>query len=59
MTKPKSKERIAKLSKVEKAIVYLAEMMQDPMHDQYRIRAQVIDILGYEWQPLPSTKPKR
>lgn len=43
----------AGLNKYEKALILLAEYMEDPMHDQYRIKAQVLDMLGLEFVPKP------
>lgn len=44
----KKKRKIIKLNRIEKAILFLAEYMEDPMHDQYKIRAMTLDILGLE-----------
>ncbi len=37
--------KFVKLTNTQKALIYLAEMMQDPMHDQYMIKARVFEIL--------------
>lgn len=42
----------AKLSKVERAIILLADYMEHPNHDQYHIQKHVLDILGYEKESL-------
>lgn len=44
----KRKRKLVKLNKIEKAILFLAEYMEDPNHDQYRIKTMVLDILGLE-----------
>ena len=46
-----------KLTKIEHALLYIADMMENPMHDQYQIKNQVLNILGlYE---KTKTKPKK
>lgn len=40
--------RKIKLTKVEEALIYLASMCESPNHDQYKLRAHILDILGYE-----------
>ncbi len=50
------KRTITKINKVEKAIIYLAWMLEDPLHDQYRLRDHVLDILGL--QDVPKKKSK-
>lgn len=42
------KRTYRKLNRIERALLYIADMMQDPVHDQYPIRHQVLDILGLE-----------
>lgn len=37
----------AKLTKVEEAIIYLAEMLENPLHNEYKVKRAVLDILGY------------
>ena len=37
-----------KLSRIENAILYLARLMEDPMHDQYKVTTGVLELLGYE-----------
>ncbi len=37
-----------KLTKVEQALVYIADMIEDPNHDQYKIKQVVLDLLGLE-----------
>lgn len=56
MSTPKKKLKTVKLSKIERAILLLADYMEDPMHDEYKIKMQVLDILGYEFTPLTKKK---
>jgi len=37
-----------RLDQIEEAIIYLAEMMEDPTHDMYMIKDKVLDILRLE-----------
>lgn len=45
-TKKKVSKKLRKITQIEKAIIYLAEFMENPFHDQYQIKNQVMDILG-------------
>lgn len=50
------KQKLIELSKVEKALIYLADMLEDPMHDQYKVRQKVEEILEVELVPNPKLK---
>lgn len=50
------KQKLTKLSKVEKALIYLASMLEDVNHDQYNIRREVEKILEIESVPNPKLK---
>lgn len=58
MKTPSTKKKAKKLSRIEQALILLAEYMQDPVHDQYMVKAQVLDILGLQ-EVLPANKPKK
>lgn len=49
--KGRKKRTFVKLSRIEKAIVNLADMMEDPNHDQYMILKTTLEILGLELLP--------
>ena len=46
--KPKKAMKPVKLTKIEHALLVLAEMMEVPNHDQYQIKNRILEILGYE-----------
>ena len=54
----KKKRKVAKLNRIEKAFLYIAGMMEDPVHDQYMIKAHILDILGLEEVKGRSNKKK-
>lgn len=37
-----------KPSREEEAIMALADYLEDPMHDQYKVKEHIMDILGLE-----------
>ena len=47
----KKTRKIYKLNRIEKAILHLADLLEDPMHDQYKVRLMIMDILGLELTP--------
>lgn len=54
----KPRKRTVHLTKVQKAILLLANYMEDPMHHDYRVQNHVLDILGLELVPTKSKRTK-
>lgn len=47
-SKPK-KMKFEDLPAVHQAIIHLAELMENPNHDQYQIKKTILEVLGYEY----------
>lgn len=46
MTTPNEHERI--ITPVEMAIITLASYLEDPVHDDYKVKEHILEILGLE-----------
>lgn len=56
-TQKKTRSRkVQQITDIERAIIHLAECMENPMHHEYRVRTEILEILG--WEPLPKQKNK-
>jgi len=42
------KKQVKRVTKVERGLIVLANYLEDPCHDQYRVRDQILEILGLE-----------
>jgi len=42
------KRKIAKLNRIERALLLIADYLEDPNHCDYKAREHVMSILGYE-----------
>lgn len=45
----RTNKKLVKLTKEQEAIIYLATMMENPMHHDYKLRMHILDILGLEY----------
>ncbi len=48
MNKPKKVKKYVKLNKYQKALIYIADMLERQDHYQFLVRAHILDILGLE-----------
>ena len=42
------KNKQIKLNKIERAILLLAEYLENPQHDQFKVRQHILEMLGLE-----------
>lgn len=53
------KKKNVHLTKIEQAILLLAEYLEDPTHDQFRVFEHVADVLGYRVRKSPQKQKRK